>query len=508
MPTIPDYGPLTRALSTADQFAAWQDGKQVAATGADVQAFTAAASQQAADAAEAALEEIRSLTAVLDDITNYDGSFVGKYPATRGGIDFVPDSSALILPAERRRRIGRIAVGISSVGDGRAALTIAEGTLPNLTFVRAIQLPNATATGPKIYATDASGTPLNNLIEETQHVLFSAPAGGVGISTDLADATCHFTYPGVLSSGTAALTPSVGQRFAAAVEVLEPRAEIRSSVLSAELNDRIDNAGAGGLPDAPTEWQIEFSCGQSNEAGYNEDQNPLVLPAGWVKQYHNGALSEVLGDPIGDPKPGYTTGSSMLPATALEIIKARKVGVIIVPAAAPGSSLLASSDAGQGFGDWSATGPNKYTAAIAKLNAAKAAATAAGLSWFMGAVHWCQGEGDAEAITAGRSTIEAYTAALPDLVDRFVADCDGGEDLPFIITITGRPAASDPASYAAVRAAQRAFIKSRSNVHLGFGGAVKFFASMKDYIHWSTAQYNLAGTARGRVSAIVTAGRA
>ena len=42
MPTIPDYGPPTRALSTADQFAAWQDGAQVAPTGADIIALTAA----------------------------------------------------------------------------------------------------------------------------------------------------------------------------------------------------------------------------------------------------------------------------------------------------------------------------------------------------------------------------------------------------------------------------------------------------------------------------------
>lgn len=55
MPTIPEYGAPTRALSTADQFAAWQDGKQVAPTLADLLAFTAAGVDAKFDELEAPL---------------------------------------------------------------------------------------------------------------------------------------------------------------------------------------------------------------------------------------------------------------------------------------------------------------------------------------------------------------------------------------------------------------------------------------------------------------------
>ncbi len=55
MPTIPEYGPPARALSTADQFAAWQDGVQIAATGADIIALTASGVQATFEALEAPL---------------------------------------------------------------------------------------------------------------------------------------------------------------------------------------------------------------------------------------------------------------------------------------------------------------------------------------------------------------------------------------------------------------------------------------------------------------------
>lgn len=416
----------------------------------------------------------------------------GVYPLVSGSAQFVADTSSIIFTATEDCNITEVGLWVWAVGSGDASLAIVSGTLPSVTFVSGVTVPDITATGAHVW----SGLDID--LTAGQHLMLNLPSGGASISTRTASGkTAYFKFPTPLTTGSATFSASGSTEFVAYAGVAGLAFEVGYENLDAELQRVIPEPTS-----APHEWVMYLIAGESIAQGYNDPPltNTLQIPAGWAKQWYDGALTEITGDPVGN-----STGSSMWPAFCNRII-AEGRGVILVPYGRPGSTLLAASDTGGG--NWSPAGAHR-SAAITALNAAKAAATAAGLAWRYGGTLLALGANDAAALNqiTPPITIGNFEAALPVLLTYFETNAGPG----LIMARTGRDAAGDGANdgYAEIRQAQEEFARANDSVSVGSISAITFPARslLADNIHPTPDGNNEMGRDMGDCAVIASAGR-
>ena len=254
----------------------------------------------------------------------------------------------------------------------------------------------------------------------------------------------------------------------------------RHLLLAAVLALAIGPAARATGPAAPID--VFLVAGQSNASGIpgSAEGSPKV-PHGEVLQYYKGRISDG-NDPVGDARPG-----SAWPAFGVAYHAQTGRRVLIVPAAAPATSLRPESDFYK-LGHWDRSG-KLFDAAVRQADAALAAA---GPNARFAGVLWDQGEADAQGIGRGFETTAQYENELRTLIARFRAHF--GAHTPFYIFQTGE---GTPArGFAEVRAAQVRVSHTTPAAPVVFTEAASYFRRglmAKDGIHYSQAGYNLMG---------------
>ncbi len=421
------------------------------------------------------------------------GETSGLFPLSRGTDQWSAGNTALVFTASKACTLTEVGFWSDNIGDGKVNLVIANGTADAPIFSSAIALADATQTGPNSWA-------LNIALTAGQHVLISAPGGGVNQMTSAVPGITSKFSGGTFTSGTKTMFDAEDTRFQAYVTTEARGAQITRTDL--------DPALAAQIPDIPlpVEYDMFLCIGQSNMVGSGGGVvDTVTVPAGVMKQYYSGALTDKTADPVGN-----ASNNSALPAMALEHWRRTGHGSIFVPAASGSTSLVAAADAGSG--NWSATGTLRGSA-ITLLNAAKTAANSAGLAWKFAGVLWCQGEQDAVAIDAATITKANYTTELGTLLTYMQTQTGSGSTMPFIISVIGSRTVAgggDTTGFQQIRAAQIEFAAGRPNVFIGFNAAKTFVARnlMWDGVHYSARGYDEMGRALASVAAVACAGRA
>jgi hypothetical protein len=320
-------------------------------------------------------------------------------------------------------------------------------------------------------------------------VLLYVPSGGAvlaqGTDTSVSRHTVSLASPFTLSNS--------GYLVRGSFTVAETRARVAVAQMPAALQPPLT---AMAVPTI-REWVMFAIAGQSNAVFVSTDGLSEVIPAGQAKQYYASALTEVRQDPIGN-----ANTKSAWPMFANTFTALTGLGVIFVPVAVVASGLYGT---GTGGGTWNATGTLRGTA-VAQIQAAQAAADAAGLAWRMGGILWSNGESDGDqAVTQAQ-----HFGALGTLLDYFEAQLGYSANcLPFIMARTGTRFPDDApyqAQYKAIRDAQDQFARSRPNVAMGFVGAVNFVTrglTQADFYHYNKIERDEMGYALARIAARV-----
>lgn len=260
------------------------------------------------------------------------------------------------------------------------------------------------------------------------------------------------------------------------------------------------------LPPLPTTFYVVLCIGQSNMEGRGDSAFSPEVPDG-VAYWWNPATSTL--DHVADPIEDASTGSS-LPAMCLEFWKRTGFGVILVPAAQGSSAVTqeASTGAGQGANNWSATGARRAQAA-SRFADCIAALDTAGICWQFGGTVCAVGETDAGQLDAAASglTAQVYYDGYADLISYIRTQTDSPK-APFVITRTGAPLAGDTAGWQAIRAEQMKLVRALPGVFMGFTGALAFPGRglMTDNLHYGQTGLNEMGVANGTVLAAVSPG--
>lgn len=445
---------------------------------------------------ESLLNTIEPLAAVADPVVAAVGmraDATGLFPLSRGVDQFNAGNTALLYSATEAANVTEVGIWSDNIGSGDINLVVASGTLPDLTFVSSAALTDATLTGPNKWTVDVDLT-------AGQHLLLSVPSGGVNQMTTAVSGQMFRYATGTFTSGSKTMVTASDTRFHGYVKAGVPGVQIARADLAPALAGQIVDISL------PSEWDMFLCIGQSNAVGSAGGVVDTVsIPAGVMKQYYSGALTDKTADPVGN-----ASNNSALPAFALEYWRRTGRGVIFVPAASGSTALVAAADAGSG--NWSATGTLRGSA-ITLLNAAKAAANSAGLAWkFAGAI-WCQGEQDAVAIDSATITKANYTTELGTLLTYMQTQTGSGSTMPFIISVIGSRTVAgggDTTGFQQIRAAQIEFAAGRPNVFIGFTAAKTFVARnlMWDGVHYSARGYDEMGRALASVAAVACAGRA
>ncbi|MFN3474096.1 MAG: hypothetical protein ACK4ZW_08630 [Blastomonas sp.] len=437
----------------------------------------------------ALLNELEVLSDVAEPLVDTIGTrtdTTGLFPLTLGATQFNTGNTALIYSATEARTLTEVGLWSANIGDGKINLVIATGTLPDLTFVSSTALTDATLTGPNKWA-------VNVALAAGQHVLISVPSGGVNQLTTTPVSGKSFMFAlGTFTSGSKTMVTSADTQHHAYVKTTAPGVQITRADLAPALADQV--------PDVPlpTEWDILVYIGQSNRVGSGGGVVATkTVPAGILKQYYSGALTDKTSDPIGN-----ASNNSSIPAQAHRHWQLNGRGVIAVPAASGSTTMLAASDFGSG--NWSATGTLRY-AAWDLVEAAQAAAASAGLTVNRLIIMQLQGENDALAIDNETITQGDYIAGQLDLIDFFCTQ-SGNDNLPYLITPIGSQtvvAGGDTAGFQQIRESAYIVEAARPNVRLGFTGAKNFPAMnmMWDGIHFDARGSDIVGFGDGTVSA-------
>lgn len=439
------------------------------------------------------LEPLAEASDALIDTIGTRTDVTGLFPLSRGADQFNAGNTALLYSATEDRVLEEIGIWSDNIGSGDANLVIATGSLPDLTFVSSTALTDATLTGPNRWA-------LTTALTAGQHALLSVPSGGINqMTTEVSEETFRFAT-GTFTSGSKTFITSDDTRFHGYVKTSAPGVQITRADLHPALAAQIAD-----IP-LPIEFDIFLVIGQSNAVGSGGGVVATTsVPAGVMKQYYSGALTDKTADPIGN-----ASNNSALPAFALEYWRRTGRGVIFVPAASGSTALVAAADAGSG--NWSATGTLR-AAAITLLNAAKTAANSAGLVWKFAGVLWCQGEQDAVAIDAATITKANYATEQGNLLTFLQTETGSGSTMPFIISVIGSRTVAgggDTTGFQQIRAAQLEFAAGRANVFIGFAAAKTFVARnlMWDGVHYNALGYDEVGRHWGNTAAYACAGRA
>ncbi|MFN3473576.1 MAG: sialate O-acetylesterase [Blastomonas sp.] len=423
---------------------------------------------------------------------------VGLNPMERGELQFNSNTTALLYTATRDCVIERFEAESNDIGTGgnagKISLAVGSGSASNPSFASTTALTPATERGPNRWAVDIA-------LSAGQSLYTSTPENGLNLMSTNGVSGASLTFAsGPFTSGSKSMTTISGTRLHANVDVRTPGVQVGSADLHPALA-----AELAGIP-LPSEYDMFLVGGQSQGVGSGGGVVATeTVPAGVMKQYYSGALTDKTADPVGN-----ASNNSALPAFALEYWRKTGRGVIFVPAASGSTSLVAAADAGSG--NWSGTGTLRG-AAITLLNAAKAAANSAGLAWKFAGFIWCQGEQDAVAIDATTITKANYTTELGNLLTYLQTETGSGSTMPFIISVTGTQTAGlggDTTGYQQIRAAQLEFAQGRANVFIGFAAAKTFVARnlMWDGVHYSARGYDEMGRALGNTAAYACAGRA
>lgn len=378
----------------------------------------------------------------------------------------------------------------TTVNSGISQLIVMRGDLADRpAVVQVTTLPTFATNTPSFTSADMD----DYFLTAGDHVFIASPSGGPTLSRVYDGVTTmYFGTGGVPLAGLpCALSTLAGNQTQARFTQTAKRLPV--------------NAFA-----TPTMWDIFLIAGQSNAVGKADGGGPTILPPNIAKQYYSSALTDLTGDPVGNSDVG-----SAWPAFANEYYQRTGRGVIFVPTAVLGSGLQSAS-AGGASNTWSSLGTYRGTA-ITQLNAAKAAATSAGMAWQFAGVLWCQGESDAASIIAGTPGVSeaGYVAEFAVLYAYFCAQTSNvlGK-MPMLIVRTGTQNPDTVGTirnaYASIRSAQDTCTRNNEGVFMAFTGAVNFVTRglMKDPLHYTQPAYNEFGVSTAMVAATRAVGSA
>lgn len=243
---------------------------------------------------------------------------------------------------------------------------------------------------------------------------------------------------------------------------------------------------------APLDYLTVVVGGQSNEEGQ------AIIPAADVGPLPDGVAYCWMGGTLrpwwGDPTVSGQTRKSSWPAMIAEIYARTGMGVILVPAARSGSSLITQWGPGSSF----------RGTAESRLSAAVAAAESVGLVVRPGAVVGVSAESDAVLIDDGDYTASDYTDAMLSM-RMWIDGLWGAPKVPWVIRrLGGRRDNAYLTGFAAVRAAQEAITRTHDHIHMGWSGSLAMTPDGLidgDVIHLGGDMLARAGRAYGRVIA-------
>lgn len=187
-----------------------------------------------------------------------------------------------------------------------------------------------------------------------------------------------------------------------------------------------------------------------------------------------------------------STGS-MWPATSLAF--GRNIGFVLTGVS--GSTQATACDIGVGNGNWQSTaGGSNYANALAALNAALTAYTAAGYVTTFRGIIYVLGNNDALQIDNSACTAVQYTAGLTAMVANWRTATIGGTTYPHLkfwmpIIGTNTTAAISDSGYSQVRAAQLTFAAGDGNFSVPFTDLYSMAA--RGYIQTNSVHLNQSG---------------
>lgn len=224
-------------------------------------------------------------------------------------------------------------------------------------------------------------------------------------------------------------------------------------------------------------------AGQSNMYGSSQDSAsaPTAIP-GVAQQYYLSQLRPIFKN-VGGGNGGMHT------SFINELYRSTGTRMIIVPTAKPSTSQTAAANSGNGT--WDTTG-TLFTNSVTQIQAAMAAASAAGYTPIFKGVLWSQGESDAGALFSGTITKQDYALAFAKMIRRYRTSF--GTDMPFYIFRTGGQPGNT--GFIPIRAVQDSIANVDQKTYMVFRDAVTFFARAlmrPDNLHYLQPGYNQMG---------------
>lgn len=246
-----------------------------------------------------------------------------------------------------------------------------------------------------------------------------------------------------------------------------------NNILDSKVNSKVDT----------NEYHVYLIAGQSNALGSSLDSNSApTVRKGIALQYYLGGLKPVFKNV------GAGTGGAW-PAFANEIYIKNQKKILFVPTAIGSTSQTAAANTGNGTWDVSGT---LRGSAVSQVNAAIAAAKAAGLTPIFKGILWSQGESDAGALFSGTITKATYSTALVNMIDYFRSIF--GNTMPFYIFRTGGQPGNT--GFIPIRAVQDSVSDAQKYTYMVYRDAVTFFARglmRVDNLHYTQEGYNQMG---------------